>query len=281
MLNIDSVSSGTAGEDKDYVGGGSYIWETGVYDVTISMCYGLEKPSGSMCLHFDFKNDEGKVFSTEEYFLSSKRKIEYAAMKDGKPLLDKNDKPIMRHIPGFVRCSNVIGMAFSDKYASFVRDESNGPTMTKRQEKFFEAAINSMEEKTINVWDWDKKQSLPTKVKYVMPKIIGQRIKIAVSKNLVNKREKNSDGVYVEVVETREENELSLEFNEAGFSAMEVRAGNTELETMPSWIEKNEGQTRDKRSAAFKKDSRTDKQKIEDTTPPDSAADQKTLFDNL
>ena len=242
MLDIGSVSHDTTQEDTDYTGGGSFVWETDVHDVKVTLCYGIKKPSGSMCLHFEFENAAGKKYKEDCYFLSSKGRIDYDMKKDGKVTGQT------KHIPGFTRCANIVACAFSDDYAKYVADEANGPTLVKRHENFFQGALSSMERKTVPVMDWDLKKEVNQEVDHVMTKLHGRTLKLGISKNLENKSTKDESGTYVPNAETRETNEISIEFDNNRFSSMELRGKIAEPASHDAWLKNNQGKTNDKRT---------------------------------
>jgi len=263
MLDINAVSSGTVEAPVDYTGGSGFLWEQNVHEVTVTQCYGVKKSSGSMCLHFEF-DKAGKKFKEDCYFLSSKGKIDY-------PVKDKqgNETGKTRHIPGFVTCANIIATAFPDSYKTFVADETKGTSLTARYEAFFQEALQSMTPGTVPIYSYDLKKDVNTDVDHVMVSVIGKSLKLAINKNLVNKRKKNDQNVYVPIAESREENEIANSFAMDDFTAAEMLAGESTPAKQAAWLKANAGKTNDKRT-------------IKDDSPaastPVGAAPQTSLF---
>jgi len=242
MLDISTASSGTVEAPTDYTGGGGFLLDQNVHIATVVQCYGIKKPSGSMCLHFEFKTAAGKRLKEDCYFLSSKGKVDYPVKGgDGKPTGST------RHLPGFVTCANIVATAFPDSYKTFIADETKGATLVDRYAMFFQEALQSMSPGIAPVYSPAVRKEVDTEVDFIMESIIGKAVKIAVNKNLVNKQKKDANGNYVPVAESREENEIANSFSSDEFSAAEMLAGETKPTKMEAWMKANKGKTNDKR----------------------------------
>ncbi len=242
MLDITAASSGVTETPVDRVGGESRIWNQNVYDVEVLKCYGIKKPSGSMCLHFELKNTAGQFYNENCYFLSSKGKVDYPAKDRSGKLTGK-----VHLIPGFIICANIVATAFPDQFKTFISDPDNGNSLTERYKKFFETALGAMEPGTVDIYDFKTKKVIKTEVDYVMKAIVGRNLSVAITKNLVNKEEKNAEGKYNPVAETKETNEIVNAYSVDGFTATEMLAQQTEPENKKAWAEKNANKVNDKR----------------------------------
>lgn len=108
-------------------------------------------------------------------------------------------------------------------------------------------AEQDAEEKVIQLWDSEAKKELPKSVNMIT-EAIGQKISLGIVCQLVNKNEKDGNGVYVPTAETREENYTDKVFHpEHKLTVAEAKAGQEEAKFWDAWLERNKGQTRDKR----------------------------------
>lgn len=98
-----------------------------------------------------------------------------------------------------------------------------------------------MEEKVVNLYDFEAKKELPKNV-IVLTDVIGKPITVGVIKQIVDKNVKDSSGNYVPSGETREENVIDKAFHqESKRTVSEIRAGLDEAVFYPKWVEKNQG----------------------------------------
>ena len=103
------------------------------------------------------------------------------------------------------------------------------------------------EEKVFNVYDFEAKKELPKNVQMATD-VIGKTVTLAIQKSIENKSVKDGDK-YVPTADTREVNNIEKVIHtESGFTYAEVRESAEEPKFAAEWLEKNKGQTRDKRS---------------------------------
>lgn len=202
-------------ESQDRVGGFG-VSESDYYAAVIKQAYATVAKSGAKALNFEFLLPGGKVL----------RNTVYVTDKEGKNyFLNKDDKTKKVPLPGFT-----------------VVDDICLCTVEK------DLSESDLEEKVVNIYDYDLKKEVPTKVP-VLVELIGKTVGLGVLKVLENKSKKNeSTGEYELLAETREINEIDKVFHdESGFTVVEVRAELEEPTFRTGWIERNKGKTRDKR----------------------------------
>ena len=241
MLNISEYSKDNVAEEVDYTGSKSYILDSDVYNITVKQCYGIKQPSGSMCLRFTLETSDGRTVKSDQYFLSKKGTIYY-----------KKKAGTNQHIPGFSRCAGIMACAFPEEYKEFIKDIDNGETLTKRHESFFQGFLNSMKPGQVTEYNYDTKEDEIIDVDNVLTLIVGKTFKAAIAKNMVSKKEKDATGTYIATSATRDENEVVLEFSNAGLSSVEMRGGIVEPVAMPNWIKNKRGEIFDNRDKDFK-----------------------------
>lgn len=107
-------------------------------------------------------------------------------------------------------------------------------------------AAQETEEKVINIYDFDQKKDMPKAVPMIMA-AVGQKVALGIVKQTVNKSEKSGDE-YVPTAETKEENVIEKIFHpEHKVTVAEARNGQTEGKFWDAWVQRNQGQTKDKR----------------------------------
>jgi len=114
------------------------------------------------------------------------------------------------------------------------------------------------EEKMINIYNFDQKKEVPTK-KDVLMELIGAEIDLGVRKQIIDKKSNiaapGQPANYAVVMkdgiaQTRIENEIDKVFRARdGMTVAEVTAQAEESTFRQQWVDKNQGQTRDKSTA--------------------------------
>jgi len=205
--------------DEDTLGGGgSFIWESGVYDCVVDMAYLSESKGEALGLTVTLLNGKKKLKETL-WLTSGKAKGKSSTYIDA-----KGEK---RPLPGYTQGLNLC--------------------MTTVDQTIDEAAKDS-EAKTINIYNFDAKKEMPTNMDHVMTNLIGKPVKVAVIKRKVNKRvfDQNTR-TYVETADIKEENVISQFFYaDSGLSVMEKGKGVTEAGFITKWKEANDGNTHDR-----------------------------------
>jgi hypothetical protein len=216
------TTSNDIAEEKDSLGGGSRVRESGIYRFTVALAYLQLASSEAMGLHLVLKDEAGE-FKQAMYLTSGKEKgkLNYYKDKDGNK----------HYLPGF-NMANSLALLTTGR----------------------EISALSTEEKVVNIYNFESKSEVPTKVQCITD-IMGQEVYAAVMKRVVDKSAKDAAGVYQPTGETREENEIDKFFcAKDGFDKMtsaEIKAkqasGTTpEVLFFDQWAEKNNGKVIDK-----------------------------------
>jgi hypothetical protein len=214
MFNDLVIDKEITGE-KDTLGG-ARILPTDVYDFTIKLAYVSVADSGARAINLSLEGANGNILRVTEYVTSG-------TAKGGKnTYTDKNGK--QQYLPGFSKmnalCNIVAGLDL--------------PSM-------------DFEEKVISLYNYEAQKELPTKVTVIM-NLVNQKVKAAVIHKIENKSQKNAEGKYTPIAETRELNEVDRFFTEDGFTSSELLAKEESPTFINTWIEKNQGKVVDKTS---------------------------------
>ena len=228
-------------ESQDRLGGFRPL-ETDIYTGKIKALYAGKSDGGaaSLTLIADFGGTEFR----ETYWVTNKKGENF--------FLNKDDKTKKVPLPGFTIADDLCLIATGAPLSEAV-----------------------FEERTIKLYDYEAKKELPKGVDMLVA-AIGQPISLGILKVLENKNEKVGDE-YVPTAETREINVTDKVYHpEQKLTVAEARQGQTEAKFWDSWLERNKGLTRDKRTI---KDGAAGGAR---TTPPKpgeaAAAPRKSLF---
>jgi hypothetical protein len=192
--------------------GGFQIFDSDIYNTTIKMAYSITAPSGARAIFFEFDLGTGSTYRETVYFTSRSGVNFY---------LTENKKKAP--LPGFT---------LVDDICMFTTDTP--------------LAGQNTEEKVVKVYDTDSKKEVPKSVP-VLVDLLGKQVSIGVVRNLENKNEKVGNE-YVPTAETRETNNIEKAFHtDTKLTIVEAKAGKTVGEFWDKWLEKNKGQTRDRR----------------------------------
>jgi len=203
--------------DEDTVGGGSFTWESGIYDVVVDMAYLDESRGGAMGLNLTLLDGTKKLKETL-WITSGTAKGQKSTYIDA--------KGTKRPLPGYTQGLNLCMAAI---------DET------------LEDAANASEAKTINIYNFDAKKEMPTAKDHVMTNLIGKKVKVGIIKRIENKRANDGTGKYVDIADTREVNVISQFFYaDSGLSVMEKAKGDTEASFIIAWKKANDGKTHDR-----------------------------------
>jgi len=205
------TSEGMDVEAEDRLGG-FQIFESDIYNTTIKMAYSITAPSGARAIFFEFDMGDGKTYRETTYF-TSRTGVNY--------YLTENKKKAP--LPGFTLVDDICMFATDTPLAG-----------------------QNTEEKVVKVYDADSKKEVPKSVP-VLVDLLGKQVSIGVVRNLENKNEKVGNE-YVPTAETRETNNIEKAFHtDTKLTIVEAKAGKTVGEFWDKWLEKNKGQTRDRR----------------------------------
>jgi hypothetical protein len=190
-------------------GGGSFLWETGIYDCVVDMVYFDKSKGGARSLNITVLNTEGKKLKQTLWVTNRKGEITYMNAKGEK-----------RPLPGFSVATNLCVTAINED---------------------LDSVDDSAEAKMVNVYDFTAKKEVPTE-KSVATSLLGKKVKVAVFKQKVNKRVNDGTGNYVDSAETKEENEIKdFYFEDSGLTVAEKAKGITEAIVSVRWAERNTG----------------------------------------
>lgn len=213
LKNLTSDSSITA--EKDSVGGGSRVLDSGLILGTITLAYVTTSQGGAMGLVLGLKADAGEVRPTLWMTSGTAKGCKNFYEKDGEKF----------YLPGYLLANSLCLLTVGKEISEL-----------------------DTEEKVVNVWSSDAKAEVPTKVNMLMD-LLGQKIYAGVIKQTVDKTKKDDAGVYQPTGETREENEIDKFFRARDkMTTAEIRAKAEAATFADTWSEKFTGTVRDKTS---------------------------------
>ena len=225
--------------EEDYVGGGSYTVDSDIYPAEVKYAYiGKAANSGAQNLTLCLKVN-GKTEITRQIWMTNKNgDITYE---------DKKTKEL-KNLPGYNQV-NALALILTGQ----------------------EIGDLDVEEKTLNLYDYDSKKEIPQAVD-CFTDLHGLNLQVAIQKQTVDKTEKNeSTGEYEPTGETRDVNEfvkffpetalvtlseierfiesLGADFNETVEEGNLLKAISKMEDTgdyATTWLEKNRGETWDR-----------------------------------
>ena len=199
-------------EDKDVLGGGYRPLESGLYDLTIESAYVGTSQGGAVSLNIVAKTEDQQTVRQTLWMTSGKAK--------GCKNYYEDANGTRKYLPGFTSANNLCLLTVGKEIGDL-----------------------EPEEKVINLYDYDAKKELPTKVQMIV-ELVGQEITAGVVKQTVDKNVKDGNGNYVPSGETRDENEISKFFRKRdGMTVAEIKAEAAEAVFKTQWAEKNTGVT--------------------------------------
>lgn len=191
------------------------VVDTDVYNCTIKQAYVDQSAGGATSVTFEFQSDAGNVIRSTQWITSGKAKGQKHYYTDKK---GKN-----HNLPGYT---------IVDDIHSLITEQP--------------LSAAESEEKQVKVYDFDKGAQVAVP-KQVLTELIGQKIVLAIEKQIVDKNIKNGEGAYVPSGETREQNEVVKVFCEDGRMTMTERLGGADEGTfVDTWISKNKGETKNR-----------------------------------
>jgi hypothetical protein len=213
------TSDETIGEEKDSVGGSGGPAESGLYNHTVAMAYLNKSAGGAMGLVLSLKDQNNKEVR-QTLWMSS------GTAKGGKNYYEKDG--VKHYLPGF-NLANSLCLLAAGKEISAMDTET----------------------KVVNVYSYDAKAEVPTKVEVLMD-LLGKEIVTGLIKQNVDKTRKNDQtGVYEATGETRDENEIDKFFRASDrMTVAEVRAKSTEAVFANTWDAKWTGKTKERAKGA-------------------------------
>ena len=196
--------------------GGSYAWESGVYDATTKMVYLNQSAAGAVSFNVILENSSGKELK-ESFWIKSgnaKGNKTYYTGKDGK------DRPL----PGYATANSMCVATTGDSLAK---------------------CMDSAEKKTINLYNAEAGKEVPTE-RPVLMSLMNTALKVAVHQVSEDRTKKNdATGQYEPTGESRIVNECKFFGNTEGKTAEEI-VGDKPAVMFDKWAEKNTGVVIDK-----------------------------------
>lgn len=216
FANLTTDSS--IADEKDSVGGGSGPLPSGLYPMTVAMAHITVSPGGATGLALSLKTEDNKEVRQTLWMTSG-------TAKGGKNYYEKDG--VKNYLPGFLLANSLCQLTI-------------GKEITE----------TDIQDKVINLYSFDAKAEVPTKVQVVMD-LLNQPILVGMIKQTVDKNVKNDAGVYVPSGETREENEIDKLFHaENRLTTAEIKAKAEEASFVNTWSAKHTGVTRNKAKGA-------------------------------
>lgn len=190
--------------------GGSYAWESGVYDATVKMVYLNQSASGAVSFNAVLTNSSGRELRETMWIKSgdAKGNKTYYTDKDGK------DRPL----PGYAVANSMCVAATGESLAK---------------------CMTSAEKKTINLYNAEAGKEVPTE-RPVLMGLTGIKVKVAVHQIVEDRTTKNEAGQYVPNGQTRTVNECKFFGNTEGKTAEELTEGKDAVK-FDDWASKNTG----------------------------------------
>jgi hypothetical protein len=200
---------------EDRVGGFQPL-ETDAYTGTIKAFYATKSQGGANAVNVILALEGGKEY----------RETIYVTNRNGENFyLNQNDKTKKVPLPGFVIAEDIC-LVTVDKPLSDV----------------------IFEDKVMNIYDPEAKREVPKSVP-MATELLGKEVTLGIVKQTVNKNEKAGDGSYVPTADTRDENFTDKVFHTGTkMTTVEARNGSEGAVFFNTWVERNKGNTRDKRT---------------------------------
>ena len=209
MLKDIAQSSTANNEETDNIGDG-FLWDTGIYKVTIMLAYMDKSRGGATSINFIFKREDGKEL----------RNTIYITNRAGQNFYMRDDKEMLN-----------IGW----QHATSLYYAATGTHLKEATE----------EKKVINIYDFDAKKELPQS-RDVLVDLLGKEIILGLHKITEDKNVKNSAGKYVTSGKVRDVNMIDKTFQPSGMTNAEANEGLTAPVFLLKWKDKFGTKTIDK-----------------------------------
>jgi len=201
--------------------GGFARRKTDVYEAEIKLAYATKSSGGARQLAIHYKLDDGNDYQ-ETYLLTDRKGQNY--------FMSKEDKKVP--FASFTHVDDICKMV-------------TGKPLSKQTE---------IEEKVVQLYDFDQKKELPKAVEMVMS-LLGGKVILGIINTLENKSEKvQGTDKYVDIADTREVNSTEKVFHfPSKVTVLEAENAQEkgvapEAKFYDAWVEKNRGKQRDKRT---------------------------------
>lgn len=214
MLNNIKTDNSVDTQEADVLGGGGLL-PTDIYGTKIDLAYTVESKNGAIGVALHATTTTGKSIRQTVYITNRNKETYYT--KDGE-----------KHaLPGFLLMNSLALLTVGKEITQL-----------------------DTEEKVVNLYNFDAKKEMPTKVQ-VITDLIGKEVYAAVELQVVDKTALAGDGSYQPTGETREQNEIVKFFRASDKkTTSEITAEAEEAVFFNAWLEKNKGKTKDKSKGA-------------------------------
>ena len=193
LLDNLVVGNDVEGQDEDFIPGGSFVLDTGVYPMQIELAYLGQSTRGAMSVTVWLKEVNGNRTHRETFYVTSGKD------KGGlNTFTDKSGKK--RLLPGMESMNQLATIC------------TGNPLSAQKPE-----------EKTVKLWDFQERKELPKKVP-VLTGLLQQPVLVCITKRRENKRQ-NVGGDWINTNEVREFNEASKFLYPSGHTVAEKKAG--------------------------------------------------------
>lgn len=200
--------------ETDVVGGGYSPLDSDIYAAKVDLAYMTKSSGGAIGVVLHLKTDAGRDVRQTVYVTSGEKKGQ-------KNYYEKDGQK--HYLPGF-NLMNSLALLTVGKELSQL----------------------DTEDKVINLYNYEAKAEVPTKVP-VITDLMNQPIYAAIVKQLVDKRAKADDGSYQPTGESREENEIDKFFRHKDkMTTAEIRAQAEAPAFFERWQAKWKGEVKDK-----------------------------------
>ena len=215
MSLFGNLKSDGLEQTQDRLGGGYQPKETDIYTGKIKALYAGKSAGGAQSVSLILSLADGSEYR-ETFWITNKKGENF--------FLNKDDKTKKVPLPGFTIVDDLCLVTTGKPLAE-----------------------QDTEEKTIKLYDSEAKKELPKAVPMLV-EALGLEVSLGIVKVLENKNEKQGDE-YVPTAETREVNATDKVFHtETRMTVVEAREGAETAKFWDSWLERNKGNTRDKRT---------------------------------
>lgn len=212
LATDDSIAN-----EKDSIGGGGVL-ESGLYPATVTLAYVTKSQGGATGLVLKAKTNQGRDINQTLWMTSG-------TAKGAKNYYEKDG--VKNYLPGFITASALALLACGKEISEM-----------------------DTETKVVNVYSFEAKAEIPTKVEMIMD-LVGKEIIVGLIKQTVDKNVKNDAGLYVASGETREENEIDKFFRASDrMTTAEIRGAANDPVFYGTWEAKWAGQVRNKAKGA-------------------------------
>jgi hypothetical protein len=195
--------------------GGFAPFPTDAYDAKVKLAYAIQSDGGAHGVVLMATMPDGREYR-ETIYITNKKGENF--------FLNKDDKTKKVPLPGFTVVNDIC-------LATTEAPLSEQPT----------------EEKVVNIYDYDQKKELPKSVP-VLTALIDMPVTLGIVEQLENKSAKDGAGNYQPTAETRIINFIDKVFHTETKKTMVEALNGQDAAFYDKWVERNQGQQRDKRT---------------------------------